>query len=161
MRIGRNTGDSFYSEVKRRQAVASFFHKRDYKPSQTGINVHRDVVFETELGNLFNGVNHSMRKTRCWCQKLKTKSTYNVKDTKGDLTNLNNIQQYTKQVFLFMAFSIALMSAFWVIGSIGTRTRRILIVARVIGINFFKYFKINKTYKVEKLYQKPRGQLQE
>jgi hypothetical protein len=91
--------------------------------------------------------------------KAENETTYNVKDPKGDLTNLNNIQQYTKQVFLFMAFSIALMSAFWVFGSIGTRTRRILVVARVIGINFFNHFKINKTYKVEKLYQKPRGQL--
>lgn len=62
MRVSRNTGDTFQTEIEQRQWISSSLHEWDEKATQARIDMHRYIVLKPD-GRIFNVKNYKIEKT--------------------------------------------------------------------------------------------------
>lgn len=70
MRIGRNTGHTFHGKVERTQRESSISHENHHKSTQTSIDVNRNIVLESQLGDCLDVVDGSVWEVRCRSNEL-------------------------------------------------------------------------------------------
>ena len=59
MSVAADRCNTWASVVIERQLVTGLLHESDQETSQASVNVKRDVVFERDLGQVLNGINHT------------------------------------------------------------------------------------------------------